>query len=190
MDIQAVCSGFVFALATADNFIRCGQAQRALVIGAETFSRILDWKDRNTCVLFGDGAGAVVLEAGEGNGNSERSRHPLHAPLLGRDLLRQALCRWRSVGDADRPGSSIWKARKSSAMPWSIWRRRSMPPSPRPASRPDDVDWLVPHQANRRIIDSMGNKLKLAPEKVVVTDRPPCQHIGRLHPPGAGRSRQ
>src|SRR5690606_2507207 len=69
MDVQAVCSGFVFALATADNFIRLGQVKRALVIGAETFSRILDWTDRNTCVLFGDGAGAVILEAGEGKGD-------------------------------------------------------------------------------------------------------------------------
>ncbi len=76
-DVQAVCTGFIYALAVADNFLRCGQAKRALVIGAETFSRILDWQDRGTCVLFGDGAGAVVIEAVPSNGQPARARHPL-----------------------------------------------------------------------------------------------------------------
>jgi 3-oxoacyl-[acyl-carrier-protein] synthase III len=167
-DVQAVCSGFVFALATADNFIRCGQATTALVVGAETFSRILDWNDRGTCVLFGDGAGAVVLRAGEGQGTaadrgvlsthlfSDGQYHDLlyvdggpsstkTAGLLrmaGREVFRHAVVKLAEAVDAALAANGI---------------------------KGTDVDWLVPHQANRRIIDAMAQKLHLPPERVVVT---------------------
>lgn len=168
MDVQAVCSGFVYALATADNFIRCGQAQRALVIGAETFSRILDWKDRNTCVLFGDGAGAVVLEAGEGNGNS-KDRGILCTHLFSDGSHYNKLyvdggpSATQSTGFVHMEGKEVFRhavVNLAAAVDAAIASA---------GITPDDVDWLVPHQANRRIIDSMGQKLKLAPEKVVVT---------------------
>ena len=168
LDVQAVCSGFVYALAAADNFIRAGQVKRALVIGAETFSRILDWNDRNTCVLFGDGAGAVILEAGEGQGTSaDRGVLTTHlfsdgshynrlyvdggpsatkttgvVQMEGREVFRHAVVNLAAAVDAAIASTGV---------------------------KAEDVDWLVPHQANRRIIDSMGHKLKLPPEKVVVT---------------------
>ncbi len=114
-DLQAVCSGFVFALATADNFLRTGAFKRALVIGAETFSRILDWNDRGTCVLFGDGAGAVVLEAQEQPGEASRPRHPDHASALRRPAQGEALS---SMAVRPRPRRSAicgWKAARSSS---------------------------------------------------------------------------
>nr|WP_298689988.1 beta-ketoacyl-ACP synthase III [uncultured Dongia sp.] len=168
MDIQAVCSGFVFALATADNFIRTGQAHRALVIGAETFSRILDWNDRNTCVLFGDGAGAVVLEAGEGNGTSQ-DRGILCTHLFSDGAYYDKLyvdggpSTTQTSGFVHMEGKEVFRhavVNLAAAVDAAIASA---------GIKADDVDWLVPHQANRRIIDSMGNKLKLAPEKVVVT---------------------
>jgi 3-oxoacyl-[acyl-carrier-protein] synthase-3 len=168
MDVQAVCSGFVYALATADNFIRVGQAQRALVIGAETFSRILDWKDRNTCVLFGDGAGAVVLEAGEGNGTS-KDRGILCTHLFSDGSYYDKLyvdggpSATQTTGIVHMEGKEVFRhavVNLAAAVDAAIASA---------GITPDDVDWLVPHQANRRIIDSMGQKLKLPPEKVVVT---------------------
>jgi 3-oxoacyl-[acyl-carrier-protein] synthase-3 len=167
-DIQAVCSGFVYALATADNFIRCGQANTALVIGAETFSRILDWNDRGTCVLFGDGAGAVVLQAGEGQGTSaDRGILSTHLfsdgqyhdllyvdggpsstrttgllRMAGREVFRHAVVKLAQAVDAALEANGV---------------------------KGSEVDWLVPHQANRRIIDAMAEKLHLPPERVVVT---------------------
>ena len=167
-DVQAVCSGFIYALAVADNFIRAGQAKRALVIGAETFSRILDWQDRGTCVLFGDGAGALVLEAApadagrEGRGilsthlHSDGTGHDLlyvdggpsttqttgHLRMEGKEIFRHAVHRLSEVVDEALAANGLVAA---------------------------EVDWLVPHQANRRIIDSMGRKLGLPVEKVVVT---------------------
>jgi 3-oxoacyl-[acyl-carrier-protein] synthase-3 len=168
MDVQAVCSGFVFALATADNFIRCGQAQRALVIGAETFSRILDWKDRNTCVLFGDGAGAVVLEAGEGDGTA-KDRGVLCTHLFSDGTYYDKLyvdggpSTTQTAGFVHMEGKEVFRhavVNLAAAVDAAIASA---------GITADDVDWLVPHQANRRIIDSMGHKLKLPPEKVVVT---------------------
>jgi 3-oxoacyl-[acyl-carrier-protein] synthase-3 len=174
-DVQAVCSGFIYALAVADNFLRCGQAKRALVIGAETFSRILDWTDRGTCVLFGDGAGALVLEARPTNGhagngvrsNMERgvlSTHlhsdggnygllyvdggpslngqAGHLRMEGREVFRLAVERLAAVVDEALTANGLNAA---------------------------DVDWLVPHQANKRIIDGMGRRLGLPAAKVVVT---------------------
>ena len=167
-DVQAVCSGFVYALTTADNFIKAGQARHVLVIGAEIFSRILDWEDRTTCVLFGDGAGAVVLSASEEAGNnqdrgilasrihSDGQHNKLlyvdggvsstgtvgHLRMKGREVFRHAVVNLASVvGEVLEDSDMI----------------------------SDDIDWIVPHQANKRILDGTARKLKVNPEKVVVT---------------------
>ena len=166
-DVQAVCAGFIFALATADNALRLGQARTALVIGAETFSRILDWEDRGTCVLFGDGAGALVLRAIPDPGPHGRcilSNH-LHSDgrqydilyvdggpsssgrtgflrMEGREVFRQAVEHLSEVVDEALAANQLTAA---------------------------DIDWLVPHQANSRIIEGVGRKLGLSPDKVVTT---------------------
>jgi 3-oxoacyl-[acyl-carrier-protein] synthase III len=168
-DMQAVCSGFVYALTTADNFLKSGQHKRALVIGAETFSRILDWEDRTTCVLFGDGAGAVVVEAqraapgkGEDRGiigsvlrSDGRYKHMLfvdggpsssksvgHLRMQGREVFRFAVSAIAEVIDDTLKAYDL---------------------------KPDDIDWFVPHQANKRILDGTAKKLGIAPEKIVMT---------------------
>ncbi|MDH3241421.1 MAG: ketoacyl-ACP synthase III [Alphaproteobacteria bacterium] len=167
-DLQAACSGFIYALAVADNFIRLGQARTALVLGAETFSRILDWSDRTTCVLFGDGAGGVVLRAEEGEGSSAdrgvlsthlhsdgRQHDLLYAdggPSLnqvagvvrmeGREVFRQAVAKLSQVVDEALEGNGF-----------SV----------------SDIDWLVPHQANKRILDSTAKKMGIGIDKMVVT---------------------
>jgi 3-oxoacyl-[acyl-carrier-protein] synthase-3 len=166
--VQAVCSGFVFALATADQYLRSGSFNTALVIGAETFSRILDWKDRGTCVLFGDGAGAIVLQAEDQPGtpadrgvltthlrSDGRHRDKLfvdggpsttgtagHLRMEGREVFRHA------VGMITDVIEDAYKATGYGS---------------------GDIDWFVPHQANRRIIDGSAKKLGIAPEKVVTT---------------------
>jgi 3-oxoacyl-[acyl-carrier-protein] synthase-3 len=166
-DVQAVCAGFIFALSIADNALRLGQARTALVIGAETFSRILDWEDRGTCVLFGDGAGAVVLKSVSDlspRGRFVLSTH-LHSDgrqydilyvdggpsstqatgflrMHGREVFRQAVQRLSEVIDETLQANNLTGA---------------------------DIDWLVPHQANSRIIDAMGRKLGLSPDKIVMT---------------------
>ena len=167
-DVQAVCSGFIYALAIADNMIRLGQAATALVVGAETFSRILDWNDRSTCVLFGDGAGAVVLQAAEGDGtNQDRgvlSTHLYsdgrqydalvvdggpsttgtagHVRMQGREVYRQAVTRMVEGVDTALASNGLTA---------------------------QDVDWLVPHQANIRIMEHVGEKLGIPSEKTIVT---------------------
>lgn len=167
-DIQAVCSGFVYALAVADNFIKAGQARRALVIGAETFSRILDWSDRTTCVLFGDGAGAVVLEAQEGAGDvgdsgilasrlhSDGRHHDLlyvdggpsstqdsgHLRMQGREVFRHAVVNLAGVMNEVLGDLGLTAA---------------------------DIDWVVPHQANKRILDGTARKLGILPDKIIIT---------------------
>ncbi|SFK27662.1 3-oxoacyl-[acyl-carrier-protein] synthase-3 [Methylocapsa palsarum] len=167
-DMQAVCSGFVYALATADKFLISGSHKRALVIGAETFSRLLDWKDRTTCVLFGDGAGAIVLEAQHSSGSADdrgvltshlrsdgRHREKLyvdggpsstkttgHLRMAGREVFRHA------VGMVADVVTEAFAATGTTAQ---------------------QLDWFVPHQANRRIIDASAEKLGIAAEKVVVT---------------------
>lgn len=168
-DVQAVCSGFIYALATADNFIRCGQARRALVIGAETFSRILDWEDRGTCVLFGDGAGALVLSArrDEGGGASERgvlSTH-LHSDGNFYDIL------YVDGGPSTTGSCGFLRMEGKEVFRHAVHRLAEVVDEALAANRlgAGDLDWLVPHQANRRIIDSMGRKLGLPPEKVVIT---------------------
>lgn len=167
-DVQAVCSGFVYALATADNFIRAGQAKTALVIGAETLSRLIDWKDRSTCFLFGDGAGAVVLKATEGKGDiSDRgvlSTH-LHADGAGYDHLYVdgGPGSTGTYGYMRMDGQEVFRAavtRLSEVVDETL-RCNNL--------RAEEIDWLVPHQANKRIIDGIAKKLRLPPERVVVT---------------------
>jgi 3-oxoacyl-[acyl-carrier-protein] synthase III len=167
-DVQAVCSGFIYALATADNFVRTGQAKTALVIGAETFSRILDWQDRGTCVLFGDGAGALVLRGVPSNGSaSERgvlSTH-LHSDGSGYELL------YVDGGVSTTGTSGFLRMEGKEVFKYAVLRLAEVVDEALAANglRAGDLDWLVPHQANRRIIDAMGKKLGLAAGKVVVT---------------------
>jgi 3-oxoacyl-[acyl-carrier-protein] synthase-3 len=167
-DLQAVCSGFIFALATADNFIKAGQADCVLVIGAETFSRILDWTDRTTCVLFGDGAGAVVLQAGEGAGTSaDRGILATHLHSDGRqyDLLYVdgGPSSTQTVGHLRMEGRDVFK--HAIAMITDVIDDAFKATGTSAA----DIDWFVPHQANKRIIDGSAHKLGIAPDKVVIT---------------------
>ena len=165
-DVAAVCSGFLYALTTADSMLRTGMAKRALVIGAETFSRILDWEDRTTCVLFGDGAGAVVLEAQDGEAtqagilasrlHADGAQHDLlyvdggpsttqtvgHLRMKGREVFRHAV-----VNLAEVLGEVIEDAGISAR----------------------EIDWIVPHQANKRILDATAKKLGISEDKVIVT---------------------
>jgi 3-oxoacyl-[acyl-carrier-protein] synthase-3 len=167
-DIQAVCSGFVYALSVADNFIKVGQARTVLVIGAETFSRILDWTDRTTCVLFGDGAGAVILRAQEGQGTSADqgilSTH-LHSDGCHHDLLYVdgGPSSTQTVGHLRMRGQEVFKH--------AVVNLADVVKEALAANdmQPGDLDWLVPHQANRRIIEGTGRKLKLDSSRVVVT---------------------
>jgi len=168
-DVQAVCSGFLYALATADNFIKSGQVKRALVIGADKMSSIVDWEDRTTCVLFGDGAGAVILEADDsGKGTNEDygvlSTH-LHSDGSKRDLLfvDGGAATTKTIGHLKMNGREIFKhavTRMSEAIIEAIEFNNF---------KPSDINWLVPHQANKRIIDSTAQKLKLDSSRVVVT---------------------
>jgi 3-oxoacyl-[acyl-carrier-protein] synthase-3 len=167
-DVHAVCSGFIYALAVADNFIRCGQARSALVIGAETFSRILDWQDRGTCVLFGDGAGAVVLCAGEGRGrSSDRGVLSTHVYSDGRHhdalYVDGGPSTTRTTGVVRMEGREVYRhavVRMAEAVDAALEANDLTP---------GDIDWLVPHQANLRIIESMGHRLDLPLDRVVVT---------------------
>jgi 3-oxoacyl-[acyl-carrier-protein] synthase-3 len=167
-DVQAVCTGFIYALAMADNAIRVGQAKRALVIGAETFSRILDWNDRGTCVLFGDGAGALVLEAVPDEGGAVSrgvlSTH-LHSDGTGHDLL------YVDGGPSTTQTAGFLRMEGREIFRNAVQRLAEVVDEALTANRlgADAVDWLVPHQANRRIIDAMGKRLGLPPEKVVIT---------------------
>lgn len=164
-DLQAVCSGFVFALATADNFLARGQAKTALVIGAETFSRIMDWEDRGTCVLFGDGAGAVVLEAQEDHGGRGVISTFLRTDGRMHDLLYVdgGPSRTQSVGKVRMVGNAVFRhavEHISGAM---------LEACSRAGVSIDDVDWFVPHQANQRILDGVARKLGIDVDKVVST---------------------
>ncbi len=167
-DIQAVCSGFIYALATADNFIKAGQAKTVMVIGAETFSRILDWNDRATCVLFGDGAGAVLLRAETGRGDvSDRGILSSHLHSDGRhyDLLKvnAGPSRGQTVGHVSMEGREVFRhavANLTSVLEETLAAN---------GIGPKDIDWVVPHQANKRILDSTARKLDFPSERVVVT---------------------
>ncbi len=167
-DLQAVCSGFVFAITTADQYIRSGQAKSILVIGAETFSRILDWEDRTTCVLFGDGAGAIVLQASEGDGTTS-DRGILTSHLRSDGTHKDKLyvdggpSSTQTVGYLRMEGREVF--RHAVGMITDViedaYEATGM--------SSDDIDWFVPHQANKRIIDGSAKKLGIAPEKVVTT---------------------
>jgi 3-oxoacyl-[acyl-carrier-protein] synthase-3 len=164
-DLQAVCSGFVFALATADNFLVRGQAKAALVIGAETFSRIVDWEDRGTCVLFGDGAGAVVIEAREDAGDRGVISTFLRTDGRMHDLLYVdgGPSQTQSVGKLKMVGNAVFRQAVehiSGAMLEACARANVAL---------DEVDWFVPHQANQRILDGVSRKLGIDVDKVVST---------------------
>ena len=167
-DMQAVCSGFVYAVATVDAHLRSGLAKRALVIGSETFSRILDWSDRTTCVLFGDGAGAVILEAAEGEG-SMADRGILASSLRSDGSHRDKLfvdggpSTTGTVGQLRMEGKEVFKHAVGmiTDVVEDVMERGNI--------TADDIDWFVPHQANKRIIDASARKLGIAPEKVVMT---------------------
>lgn len=168
-DLQAVCSGFVFALATADNFLRTGAYKRALVIGAETFSRILDWNDRGTCVLFGDGAGAVVLEAQEqpGKAATDRGIVTTHLRSDGRHKAKLFVdggpSSTQTVGHLRMEGREVFKHAVGMITDVIVDAFAAT------GLNADSIDWFVPHQANKRIIDASAHKLHIAPEKVVLT---------------------
>ena len=167
-DMQAVCSGFVFALATADSYLKSGQFNRALVIGSEAFSRILDWEDRSTCVLFGDGAGAVVVEAQKLNGALTDRGHFGDLSSFGRTLSGQALCRWRSV--LDRHGRPCSHGRSRGISPRSDQDSEVIGTTLDQAGyQASDIDWFVPHQANKRILDGAARKLGLDKDKIIIT---------------------
>lgn len=163
-DVQAVCSGFAYALAIADKFIRSGSHKRALVIGAEVFSRILDWDDRGTCVLFGDGAGAVVLEASDSPGILATA---LHADGSQNGILNVPgqICGGQVTGDPflRMDGQAVFKfaVRVLAEVAEEVCASANLPTA--------DVDWLIPHQANIRIIEATGKKLGIDRSRVIVT---------------------
>nr|WP_221214348.1 beta-ketoacyl-ACP synthase III [Sphingobium fontiphilum] len=165
-DVAAVCSGFLYAVTVADSMIRSGAAQRALVIGAETFSRILDWDDRTTCVLFGDGAGAIVLGAEE---SEDGARGILAAKLHADGRHNQLLyvdggpSTTQTVGKLRMKGQEVFR---HAVVNLASVLTEVMAIAGLSAQ---DIDWLVPHQANARILDATARKLKLSPDKVVVT---------------------
>jgi len=166
-DLQAVCSGFIFALATADNFLRAGAFRRALVIGAETFSRILDWNDRATCVLFGDGAGALVLEAQAVSESGGRGVLTTHLRSDGRHKSKLYVDGGPSstgtVGQLRMEGREVFK--HAVGMITDV----VMDAFKATGTTAEELDWFVPHQANKRIIDASAHKLHIAPRKVVLT---------------------
>ena len=168
-DVQAVCSGFLYALSVAESMIRGGTADVAVVIGSETFSRILDWEDRTTCVLFGDGAGAVVLRASEEPADALAPRGVLSVSLHADGRHNQLLyvdggpSTTGTVGKLRMKGQEVFRhaVTNLSSVLGEVLGKAGL--------SADDVDWLVPHQANRRILDATARKLGLPPERMVVT---------------------
>lgn len=167
-DVQAVCSGFIYALTIADNFIKAGQAENVLVIGAEIFSRILDWKDRTTCVLFGDGAGAVVLKASTGEGeNTDQGilASRIHSDGRYNDLLYVdgGVASTGTIGHVRMKGREVFRHAvvNLASVVGEVLDDLNMTSG--------DINWIVPHQANKRILDGTARKLKVSPDKVVVT---------------------
>jgi 3-oxoacyl-[acyl-carrier-protein] synthase-3 len=167
-DMQAVCSGFVYAVTTADAYIKGGLAKRVLVIGAETFSRILDWTDRTTCVLFGDGAGALILEAAEGEGKTS-DRGVLTASLRSDGSHKEKL--FVDGGPSSTGTVGLLRMEGREVFKYAVGMITDVIQAAFDATgtTADDLDWLIPHQANRRIIDGSARKLGIAPEKVVIT---------------------
>jgi 3-oxoacyl-[acyl-carrier-protein] synthase-3 len=167
-DLQAVCSGFIFALATADSMLRGGSFKRALVIGAETFSRILDWTDRGTCVLFGDGAGALVLEAQSlPGGADDRGVLTTHLRSDGRHKAKLYVdggpSSTQTVGYLRMEGREVFKHAVGMITDVIVDAFNAT------GASAETIDWFVPHQANKRIIDASAHKLHIAPQKVVMT---------------------
>jgi 3-oxoacyl-[acyl-carrier-protein] synthase-3 len=167
-DLQAVCSGFVFALATADNFLKAGAFKRALVIGAETFSRILDWTDRGTCVLFGDGAGAIILDAQPQPGDAtDRGVLTTHLRSDGRHKSKLYVdggpSSTQTVGYLRMEGREVFKHAVGMITDVIVDAFKAT------GATAESIDWFVPHQANKRIIDASAHKLHIAPQKVVLT---------------------
>jgi 3-oxoacyl-[acyl-carrier-protein] synthase-3 len=168
-DLQAVCAGFVFAVSTAEKFLVSGSHKRALVIGAETFSRILDWQDRTTCVLFGDGAGAMVLEAQEEDAGESRPRGVLASQLRSDGRHREKLyvdggpSTTGTVGFLRMEGKEVFRFAVGQVTDVMADTFASA------GLAAADIDWFVPHQANRRIIDASAQKFGIPPEKVVTT---------------------
>jgi 3-oxoacyl-[acyl-carrier-protein] synthase-3 len=167
-DLQAVCSGFVYALATADGLLRTGAHKRALVIGGDTFSRILDWKDRTTCVLFGDGAGAVVLEAQELAGSND-DRGILTSYLRSDGRYRDKL--YVDGGPSSTQTTGLLRMDGREVFRYAVGAISEAVEGALEQSgfQSSDIDWFVPHQANKRIIDGVARKLGLKPEQVVLT---------------------
>ena len=169
-DLSAACAGFVYGLSIADGMICSGQARGILVIGSEVYSRILNWQDRGTCVLFGDGAGAVFLRARDDeDGRDDDRRGVLSTHIHAQGTLGDILYVDGAVGQPDKPGHLVMNGRE--VFRHAVTRLAEAVEEALAANglTHADVDWLVPHQANRRIIDAMGRKLKLPPERVVVT---------------------
>ena len=167
-DISAACAGFIYALSVADSMIRAGQVRGILVIGSEVYSRIMNWEDRGTCVLFGDGAGAVFLQAGMNEGGVA-APGVLSTHLHANGALGDILYVDGAVGIHDKPGTLVMNGRE-------VFRHavNLLADSVEEAIQAldltlDDVDWLIPHQANRRIIDAVGRKLAIPAERVVIT---------------------
>ncbi|MBT5187721.1 MAG: ketoacyl-ACP synthase III [Kordiimonadaceae bacterium] len=167
-DVQAVCSGFIYALTTADNFIKAGQAKHVLVIGAEIFSRILDWEDRSTCVLFGDGAGAVILSAHTGSGDNHDQgilASRIHSDGQYNDLLYVdgGVSTTQTVGHLRMKGREVFRHAvvNLAAVVKEVLEDTNL--------TSEEIDWIVPHQANKRILDGTARKLKMSPDKVVIT---------------------
>jgi 3-oxoacyl-[acyl-carrier-protein] synthase-3 len=167
-DVQAVCAGFVFALANADAMIRAGLAERILVIGAETFSRIMDWTDRSTCVLFGDGAGAVIIEATEGKGDSN-DRGILASDLNSDGEYRELLYVDGGVSTTGTAGHLRMQGNLVFRHAVEKLAKTAHTALDKAGLQTEQVDWLVPHQANSRIITATAQKMGLPMEKVVLT---------------------
>jgi len=163
-DVQAVCTGFLYALSIADNMVKGGMAEHALVIGSETFSRILDWEDRATCVLFGDGAGAVVLKAEEGADTGILATR-LHADGRHNELLYVdgGVSTTGTVGKLRMKGKEVFRHAVTNLADVLAETLEAA------GHEADEIDWVVPHQANKRILDATAKKLNLDPEKVIVT---------------------
>jgi len=167
-DVQAVCAGFIYALGVADNFIKLGQASTVLVIGAETYSRILDWSDRTTSVLFGDGAGALVMQSEPANGDDgERGVLSTHLHTDGRyyDLL------YVDGGPSSTQTTGHLRMQGPEVFRHAVGKLAGVVEEALDANNltMEDIDWLVPHQANKRIIDGTAKKLGLPPERVILT---------------------
>src|ERR1700709_2488111 len=165
-DLSAACAGFIYGLSVADSMIRCGQARGVLVIGSEVYSRILNWQDRGTCVLFGDGAGAVFLRAGDDRDDERRGLLSTHIHAQG--TLGDILYVDGAVGQPDKPGHLVMNGRE--VFRHAVTRLAEAVEEALAANglTHADVDWLVPHQANSRIIEAMGRKLKLRRGRVVM----------------------